>query len=365
MNGRRSAANGQLACMFELRRKSEKLCVMFSLAVGTWRALSEPKRAFPIALCCGTMALLEFRFGQSVTGLVSAIGLCSAFVGIAPFAWRALFPGSIVTKPERLVIYLGVAIACVFGFSKVLPMAFGVKHTMLGYPSSMLVSIALFLVGGWGLGRDVDMELRLVEERARAERLEREAENAQLLALRNHLDPHFLFNTLNAIAEWCRQDGEVAERAVLQLSALLRSMLEGVKSGEWSLARELGLAKDLFELYLVRDPEMFALEWSVEDVADIQVPALLLLSLAENAVKHGPARGVRGPLLVRVSRDSRMVAITIENPGSYNGPRPGSDGIPTLQKRLYVTYGEDASFSIGEVGNARTRATLRLPVSTK
>ena len=54
--------------------------------------------------------------------------------------------------------------------------------------------------------------------------LERAAERAQLLALRAHLDPHFLFNTLNAIAEWCRQDGEIAERAVLQLSSMLRAM---------------------------------------------------------------------------------------------------------------------------------------------
>ena len=338
---------------------------MFSLAVATWRALSEPKRAFPIALCCGTMALLEFRYGQSIPGLVSAIGLCLAFVGIAPFAWRALFPGSIVAKPARLLFYLGIAVASVIGFSKALPMAFGVRHTMLGYPSSILVSVALFLVGGWGLGRDVDMELRLVEESARAERLGREAENAQLLALRNHLDPHFLFNTLNAIAEWCRQDGEVAERAVLRLSALLRSMLEGVKSGEWSLVRELGLVRDLFELHLIRDPEMFKLEWSVDDVADVQVPALLLLSLAENAVKHGPARGDRGQLSVRVVRDSSVVTITIENPGRYNGPRPGSDGVPTLQKRLHVAYGGRASFDIDGAGINRTRATLRLPVSAK
>ena len=59
--------------------------------------------------------------------------------------------------------------------------------------------------------------------------MQRDAESARLLALKNHLDPHFLFNTLNAIAEWCRTDGEVAERAVLQLSSMLRVILEGVQ----------------------------------------------------------------------------------------------------------------------------------------
>src|SRR4030095_12586183 len=57
--------------------------------------------------------------------------------------------------------------------------------------------------------------------------LGRGAERAELLALRSPLDPHFLFNTLNAIAEWCREDGEIAERAVMRLSAMLRTVLAG------------------------------------------------------------------------------------------------------------------------------------------
>ena len=89
----------------------------------------------------------------------------------------------------------------------------------------MLVCLALFLVGGWGLARDIWFERRLARAEAQVVGLAREAERAQLMALRTHLDPHFLFNTLNAIAEWCRQDGETAERAVLQLSAMLRTVL--------------------------------------------------------------------------------------------------------------------------------------------
>ena len=75
---------------------------------------------------------------------------------------------------------------------------------------SLLVEVALFWVGGWGLARDIDFEENLRKERARARELLREKEHAELMALKSHLDPHFLFNTLNAIAEWCRADGRVA-----------------------------------------------------------------------------------------------------------------------------------------------------------
>jgi len=53
---------------------------------------------------------------------------------------------------------------------------------------------------------------------------------AQVQSLQMQIHPHFLFNTLNAIAEWCREDGETAERAILQLSSILRAVLEGVRA---------------------------------------------------------------------------------------------------------------------------------------
>ena len=128
-------------------------------------------------------------------------------------------------------------------------------HTLLTAPTSVVVCLALFLVGGLGLGRDMWLENELARAEARATLLAREAEGAQLLALRSHLDPHFLFNTLNAIAEWCREDGETAERAVVRLSAMLRTVLAGVRASTWPLADELALLDTLFELHRLRDPD--------------------------------------------------------------------------------------------------------------
>ena len=168
-------------------------------------------------------------------------------------------------------------------------------------PSSVVICLALFLVGGWGLARDIWLESSLVRSEARAAALAREAERAQLLALRSHLDPHFLFNTLNAIAEWCRDDGEIAERAVLQLSAMLRAVLEGVHAPTWSLREELALVDTLFALHGLRDPQRVRLVRRVPDpLPDVAVPPMVLLPLAENAVKHGVGAGHTGEVVLEV-----------------------------------------------------------------
>ena len=82
----------------------------------------------------------------------------------------------------------------------------------------------------WVLGRDIELSSELAAEARRAASLTRAAEDARLIAIRQHLDPHFLFNTLGAIAEWCREDPVVAERALLELSAMLHTLFEGIRA---------------------------------------------------------------------------------------------------------------------------------------
>jgi LytS/YehU family sensor histidine kinase len=228
----------------------------------------------------------------------------------------------------------------------------------------VVVCLALFLVGGWGLGRHMWLEDELARVEARATLLAREAESAQLLALRSHLDPHFLFNTLNAIAEWCREDGETAERAVMRLSAMLRTVLAGVRVSTWPLAEELALLDTLFELHRLRDPERVRVTRRLPDpLPEIAVPPMLLLPLAENAVKHGPAAGHDGEIVLaaRTTPDERLV-VSIENPGPYRGRRPGGSGIEIVERRLALAYDDQAMLTIAAVGET-TRAEVTLPLA--
>lgn len=329
-----------------------------SLVRATWRALLHPRRLLPILAVSVPLLVAQSRWSLDRLGLLIGVLFILSFVFIAPVSYRVLFPDGLDLShgAVRLALYALVGAGVVLTVGAGIPKLFGLGYTFLTERTSLLVVAALFLVGGWGLGRDIGFEQRV-------HRLQAEAERAQLLALKSHLDPHFLFNTLNAIAEWCRIDGEVAERAVLELSAMLRAVLDGVKAPRWPLERELELVDKLFQLHLLRDKALFTLERDVPSPApNVSLPPMSLLALAENAVKHGPGRGHRGPMQLSVRVDGGALVCVLENPGPFGGPRAGSEGLPSLQKQLALTYGDRASLTVAAAGEARTRATLRIPL---
>ena len=330
----------------------------------TVRALLAPRRAIPIALVVVPLMIIQDAYSREAFAVPIALLMCGSFLLVGPSACRTLFP---LDRPfaagalTRVLAYAGVGAAVVLGIGRLLPSLFGIGPTFMTAEPSLVVCLALFWVGGWGLARDIDLELHLRRARARAEALSREADHAQLFALKSHLDPHFLFNTLNAIAEWCREDGAVAERAILQLSSMLRTMMTGITMTTWPLEREVELVDALLALHSIRDPSLFEIERSVPDpLPAIEVPPMVLLPLVENAMKHGPLARNKGTVVFAVKPTSDGVAIEIENPGAYAGPRPGGNGLPIVEKRLALAYGSAARFTIERHGD-RTRASIVLP----
>jgi two-component system sensor histidine kinase AlgZ len=184
------------------------------------------------------------------------------------------------------------------------------------------------------------------------------------LALRAQLDPHFLFNTLNAIAEWCREDPVVAERATLDLAALLRAVFDALQTPGWALARELALLEQLAALYAARDAGRYRFRFEVDGAATARdVPPLVLLPLFENAIKHGPAAGREGEVVLRVRAEGGDAVVSIENPGAFGGPRDGGRGLASVHRRLALAYGEGTRADFTATG-ATTRVTVRLPPPT-
>jgi sensor histidine kinase YesM len=324
----------------------------------TLRALAAPRRLVPIVVIATPLLFEQSRYADRRIFFVGA-SLCVACALVAPVSWRVLTRD----RPTvgRVLAYGLLGAFVVLGLSVAMPIALQIRRSFLTIPSSILISLALYLVGGFGLGRDIDLEAKLAAQRARVESLAREAERAQLLALRANLDPHFLFNTLNAIAEWCRIDGVVAEQAVLRLAEMLRAVLAGGRAEWWPLERELGLVDALFELHRMRDPERFTVSRVVDDaILKVLVPPLLLLPIAENAMKHGPAAGHRGEVRVAIAAENGSLHVTFSNPGAYRGPREGSDGLPTTERRLALAYEGRAKLTIAGDGD-RTIVDLLLP----
>jgi two-component system sensor histidine kinase AlgZ len=337
-----------------------------SIIRSTLRKLLHPRRLIPIVLLSSSLVVAQANYSRDPLGVPLGIAMCVVFVIAAPLSWRVLFPDRFNLRHGgiRLILYATIAAGVVLSLGVVVPQLLRMGTTLLTAPTSIGVCLALFLVGGWGLGRDMWLENELARAEARATLLAREAEGAQLLALRSHLDPHFLFNTLNAIAEWCREDGETAERAVVRLSAMLRTVLAGVRSSTWPLAEELALLDTLFELHRLRDPDRVrVIRRLPEPLPDIAIPPMLLLPLAENAVKHGPAAGHAGEIVLtaRTTADERLV-VSIENPGAFRGRRAGGSGIEIVERRLALAYDDRAVLTIAAVGET-TRAEVTLPIS--
>jgi two-component system, LytTR family, sensor histidine kinase AlgZ len=337
-----------------------------SIIRSTLRALLQPRRLIPVVLVSASLVAAQKSFSRDPFAVPLGILMCLTFVIVAPVSWRVLFPERIDLRHGgvRLILYGAIGAGVVLSMGFVAPRMLGMGRTLLTAPSSVVVCLALFLVGGFGLARDIWLESSLARAEARADGHARDAERAQLMALRAHLDPHFLFNTLNAIAEWCREDGETAERAVVQLSAMLRTVLAGVRAPSWSLGEELALMETLFSLHRLRDPERLKVDWHLPDpLPAFVVPPMLLLPLAENAVKHGPAAGHRGVIEVEVAvyAANRQLVVTLRNPGAYGGPRPGGSGLEMVQRRLALAYDGAAMLKISAVGDS-TVAEVRLPL---
>jgi two-component system, LytTR family, sensor histidine kinase AlgZ len=331
----------------------------------TVRGLLAPRRAIPIALVVVPLTIIQDAYSRDAFAVPIALLMCGSFLLVGPSLWRALFPMDRErTAPAivRAALYAFVGAALVLGIGKFLPGLVGAGQTFLTTKPSLAVCVALFWVGGWGLARDIDLEEQFRRERARNEALQREAEHAQLLALKSHLDPHFLFNTLNAIAEWCREDGAIAEKAIVQLSSMLRTMMGAIHTANWPLAKEIELVDALFALHLVRDPSAFTIERDVPDPPpEIDVPPMLLLPLAENAMKHGPLARQKGSVRFSVKSGKSGITIAISNPGRWTGPREGGSGLPIVKKRLALAYGDTASFVIRAEGEDRCNAEIVIP----
>jgi two-component system, LytTR family, sensor histidine kinase AlgZ len=148
----------------------------------------------------------------------------------------------------------------------------------------------------------------------------------------------------------------------------LRAILAGVHAASWPISSELDLLRTLFDLYRLRDADLYCLELQLpEPLPAVELPPLLLLPLAENAIKHGPAAGHRGPVSVTVSVDEEAgrLLIAISNPGPWQGQRPGGEGLHMVARRIDLAYahqGGEASLMVGGAG-ARTVAELSLPLA--
>jgi len=204
------------------------------------------------------------------------------------------------------------------------------------------------------------------EQEQRAAALAVEAREAQISALRYQVNPHFLFNTLNAIAALVREEPDKAEEMVVQLSDFFRRSLAVNPMEDLTLDEEVDLQRLYLDIEQTRFSDRLRFEVSLEgDSARAKVPALLLQPLVENAVKHGVARSERPTVIcIHAREDGNALEIVVENDAQTVGRRTdgANVGLRNVRDRLQSRFGDAASLITGETAEGGFRNTVRLPL---
>jgi two-component sensor histidine kinase len=191
---------------------------------------------------------------------------------------------------------------------------------------------------------------------SQGEALKTRLERSELHALKLQLQPHFLFNTLNAITALVHTNADRAERMISGLSELLRASLRSAGEQEVRLARELDVLQHYVEIQQVRFQDRLAVQIDAPPEAlRAFVPNLILQPLVENAIKHGLApRATAGRVVVSAARSNGRLRLVVRDDGTGAGAasadRRSEDsgegvGLANTRARLRSLYGEDHQFS--------------------
>lgn len=236
----------------------------------------------------------------------------------------------------------------------------------------------LFQLGSWGgFYFGVNYYLTLRDESERAIVSARLAEQAQLKMLRYQLNPHFLFNTLNAISTLVlTKDGDRANEMLTKLSAFLRYSLDSDPLQTTTLAEELRALELYLDIEETRFGERLKIVKEVdEDALDASVPSLILQPAIENAIKYAiGSMEAGGEIRIVARREGEALTLQVCD----NGPNAPHDpeallmsqsgagvGLVNMRERLAHLYGPAQSFSLSRSSPSGLCVTLKLPFETR
>jgi two-component system LytT family sensor kinase len=241
-------------------------------------------------------------------------------------------------------------------------------------PSAAWLAVAAMVIF-FPIIHGTEMALRFFRQAQEKERQEGQlkalATEAELKALKAQINPHFLFNTLNTIAELIHADSDRAEATVERLAEMFRYVLNGSERGLVPLEEELAFLDDYLEIERVRFGDRLRVTRGIAPgVLGLLVPSLVLQPLVENTIRHG--QGADGSIDlgidIHIDGDRVVIAISDQGPGMpvrhKLGEGPGH-GLYNVDQRLRKTYGEEYGLEISANQSQGTIVTLSIPVGAR
>ncbi len=207
---------------------------------------------------------------------------------------------------------------------------------------------------------------KLLQSEIDAWTVDAEVQRAHLQVLRAQVEPHFLFNTLANVRTLARRERMAAVELIDNLVHYLSAALPKLRQEECSLHDEMQLIDSYLGIYHVR------MGWRLShqvvlppELETLRVPTMIVLTLVENALKHGVSHAVEGgSIQVSASRELDTLVVKVADSGAGMSTQHGDGtGLSSTRMRLLMHYGEEASLSLARRSPSGTVATLRIPVS--
>jgi LytS/YehU family sensor histidine kinase len=242
------------------------------------------------------------------------------------------------------------------------------------FRGTLVASYPLFIFWS-GLYVSIKYYQLFLEEKEKNLRTEALAHEAQLRMLRYQLNPHFLFNTLNAISTLVLEKAtDPANQMLTKLSKFLRYSLDHSPLDQVTLAYEIESSNLYLDIEKVRFGERMQLQIEIDsDASQAMVPSMLLQPLIENSIKHGISKLEQGGVIrisARVDENNLIISVADNGPGfsdlDNTGSQPDSSGVGlnNIRNRLKEMYGDNHTFSFSNVVPTGCMATVTIPFQT-
>jgi Histidine kinase len=195
--------------------------------------------------------------------------------------------------------------------------------------------------------------------------LEKNVKELELKTIRSHINPHFIFNSLNSIRALVDENPERARKAITELSNILRCSMQVEKMETVPLNKELDIVKDYLALEQMRFEERLKVEMEIDDdTLEMPVPPMMLQTLVENAIKHGISKHINGGFVKIISRFKiNSHELIVQNSGHIESEiNHDGFGIKSTRDRLRFLYQGQARFEIKNIDGNMVQSKITMPV---
>jgi hypothetical protein len=228
------------------------------------------------------------------------------------------------------------------------------KNSLGLHPRILDDTFFIILIFGFSTGMSILQKLHKDDQTR--EKLEKANIENELAFLKNQINPHFFFNSLNNIYALIDIDGAQAQKSIETLSGLMRYLIYESDSKKVPLRQEFDFSRNYIALMKQRLSSKVKLNVEIDaDIPELEIPPLLFIALIENAFKHGVSYRGNSFIDIKMKIENKAVLFQCKNsiPDSNDSQnhKPGGLGITNLKKRLDILYGENAQLTINDSEN--------------